>query len=474
MAFTPEHDQWVKQGLIDATFTLHLLPMGKGFHQWGDVEDLPVDVYYCDFEQYDPPDGFPQWDVCCVRTKTAWWIVLTQPLFFHLALLSQDGELPQDFYHTITFLNERHIGAWLWVRDRGVSGELALAMMDDRMVKRYGENYQAVKAVLDQGMPHEGSNVSLMFGLEVFNKETLEPHGLEEAVLDFHRRLEPTQSVSGTAKCLQGLGRDDQKLSLSSGLKWSALLVLLVVVLVIEVPRSQQLYHQVYGPNQVDLKERFPAIEWVDHSGESLFENPLVSRALHQAIVWRNPYQALTPIQAISVAKLQQDSRGPIYRWTVVSDEIAQNHQVRIDMEQFSGRHMRALENAVSGYKNLRLILCSKLVLLWGGNGRFVVLFTASCLWILGRLVMRVVRRVKSIEADDAVRNCAAGPKILESVAQDKQAAENLMLFNQDRRLRMNDEGTTEDWEREAFDWIDHNIAPETGQTRRSQRDEAL
>ncbi len=89
-------------------------------------------------------------------------------------------------------------------------------------------------------------------------------------------------------------------------------------------------------------------------------------------------------------------------------------------------------------------------------------------------LIMRLVRRVKVIEVETAVRNAAAGSKILEAVAQDKQAAENLMLFNQDRRLQMSDGGPTEAWEREAFDWVEQNIDLETGQTRRAQREETL
>ncbi len=368
MAFTPEHDQWVKEGLINATFTLHVLPMGRGFHQWGHVEELPVDVYYCDFEQYDPPAGFPRWDVCCVRTNAAWWVVLTEPLFVQLAILSQDGQLPQEFFHTITFLNERHIGAWLWVRDRGLSGDEALAKMDQRMIDRYGENYRAVKEVLDREVSVEGSKASMMFGRDLFLHEPMVTEGVQKEVLDYHRRSEPTGRESGVSRWGRKGKQGWQELLSSSVFKWASVLVFLILVLMVEGPRTRTIARRVYGPVQVDLEEHFPAIEWSDYTGESLWDDPVIAQALHQALVWRNPYLASTPIQSIKVAKLRQNSMTSIYRWTVVSDEMAEDHQTRVDMEEFSGRQLRALQNAVSGYKSLHLILCSKLILLWGGQ----------------------------------------------------------------------------------------------------------
>ncbi|NQV35680.1 MAG: hypothetical protein HQ515_23505 [Phycisphaeraceae bacterium] len=61
MAFSQLHDEWIQKGLLDAAFTLQVLGSGNG--SWGQVEELPVDVYTCDFELYDPPRGFPLRDI---------------------------------------------------------------------------------------------------------------------------------------------------------------------------------------------------------------------------------------------------------------------------------------------------------------------------------------------------------------------------------------------------------------------------
>ena len=146
MGFSQVHDEWIRKGLVDATFTLHVVPRGKG--SWGQVEDLPVDVYFCDFEQYDPPAGFPLRDICCIRTEAAWWIILAKPVFDHAQQLAQDGELPPGFAHAMTVINERQIGAWLLVRDKALSGEQALEHMDRRLFEKYGQDCVAGAAII--------------------------------------------------------------------------------------------------------------------------------------------------------------------------------------------------------------------------------------------------------------------------------------------------------------------------------------
>lgn len=140
MAFTQVHDAWIREGLRDATFSLQVVPAGKGSAQWGCKEGVPVDVYCCDFFQYDPPDDFPRHDVCCIRTDAAWWILFTESMHTRLQTLAQDGELIRGLYQTITTINERQIGAWLLVRDQGMSGEQALTWMDRHLAKRDGES----------------------------------------------------------------------------------------------------------------------------------------------------------------------------------------------------------------------------------------------------------------------------------------------------------------------------------------------
>jgi hypothetical protein len=110
----------------------------------------------------------------------------------------------------------------------------------------------------------------------------------------------------------------------------------------------------------------------------------------------------------------------------------------------------------------------------WGHNGRFIVIFTGLCFGGLGLLIKRLLRQVQSIQTDAAVRDVAAGGKILESVAQDTQAVENLMRFNQQRRLRMHDKGPVASWVKEAFDWVECHVDQETGKTKRKKRDDLL
>lgn len=83
-----------------------------------------------------------------------------------------------------------------------------------------------------------------------------------------------------------------------------------------------------------------------------------------------------------------------------------------------------------------------------------------------------MIRQARTIQDEVAIRGVAAGSKILESVSQDAHAAENLMLFNQQRRMQ--GKGALKPWEQEAFAWVDHNVDRYTGKTRRKQRDEAL
>ncbi|NQV35681.1 MAG: hypothetical protein HQ515_23510 [Phycisphaeraceae bacterium] len=155
-------------------------------------------------------------------------------------------------------------------------------------------------------------------------------------------------------------------------------------------------------------------------------------------------------------------------------DETGTQGEITAQRNELSGREMRNLQNALSGYKNLKFILAFRRFMTWGHNGRFIVIFTGLCVGAVGLLINRVLRQMQSIEADMAVRGVAAHGKILESVAQDAQAAENLMGFNQERRLRMVDKGAAQAWQKEAFDWVEQHVDQETGKTKLRKRDDLL
>ena len=469
MPFSQIHDAWIHKGLVDATFTLHVLPCGNG--SWGQVEDLPVDVYTCDFEQYGPPQGFPTRDICCIRTKTAWWVILTKPVADHLLELAQNGELKLGFERTMTVLNERQIGAWLLVRDRELSGEQALEHMDQRLFEEHGQDYGAVKSILE---PEETEGrVDPYFGDDDFGKEPLEPQAVEQETLAWEQALVQKAASPSRRIWAERLVCALRRLSITQGMKVTGAFVLAVVI-IIECSRLWRLSSGIYGPASVDLEARFPKIRWIDRTSGSVMSASRVSRSLFQAVSHRNPFKVAGSIVEVSVRDIQKADESRAYRWRIILDETGTEDEITAQMSYLSGKEMRDLENALSGYKNLRFILAFKLFMAWGHNGRFIVIFTGLCVGVVGLLVRRVLRQMQSIQDDMAVRDVAASSKILESVAQDAQAAENLMRFNQARRLRMHDKGAAQAWEKGAFDWVELNVDQETGKTKRRKRDDRL
>ena len=266
MAFSQIHDEWIHKGLLDATFTLHVVPCGKG--SWGQVEELPVDMYFCDFQQYDPPQGFPVRHICCIRTDAAWWNILAKPVFDHVQQLAQDGELPQGLANTLRVINERQIGAWLLVRDRALSGEQALEHMDRRLFEKDGHDYRAVMDILE----HETSRdpEAFQFDDQDFGKEPLETDALEDIkpVLEeavYRRATRPKKRIR-RKHLLTML----HQLDLYRRIKIAGVLVLLVAVLIVECPRLWRLSVAVYGPSTVDIKASFPNIRWIDLTSKSV------------------------------------------------------------------------------------------------------------------------------------------------------------------------------------------------------------
>jgi hypothetical protein len=470
MAFSQVHDAWVQQGLVDATFGLHVVPSGS--ESWGQVEDLPVDVYYCDFEQYDPPSGFPQRDVCCIRTQGAWWIILTKAVFDHLQQLAQAGELILGLEQTITVVNERQIGAWLLARDQALAAEQALEQMDQYLFSKYGQDYASVKSILEGEINEDQED--LQFADESFGKEPLEVDELEDisTVLEeaSDRKAPRPESWGWLARCSRRLRR----LNMAQRTKLAVVLAMLLGVLILEGPRLGRLSVEVYGPSKVDLKASFPQIRWIDRSADSVLSTPRVSRSLFQALSHRNPFKAADSVVEVSVRDGLMPDDSKLYRWRVLFDETGPQDEITAEMRHLSGKEMRSLQNALSGYRSLRFIMAYKLLMRWGHNGRFIVIFTGLCLGVLVLLVKRLLRQVQSIETDMTVRDFAAGGKILESLSQDAGAAENLMRFNQDRRLRMQGKRAEASWEKETFEWVEHHVDQATGKTKRKLRDERL
>jgi len=470
MAFSPIHDAWIQQGLVDASFRLHVVPCGTG--SWGQVEALPVDVYYCDFAQYDPPEGFPERDVCCIRTQGAWWIILTKAVFDHLQQLAQDGELILGLEQTITVVNERQIGAWLLVRDQTLTAEQALEQMDQYLLGKYGPDYASVKSILSSRVLEDQED--LQFADESFGKEPLEVDGLEDisAVLaqaSDREAIRPDRWV-WVARCPRLLRR----LNVAQRIKLALGLALLLAVLIIECPRLWRLSVEVYGPSSIDLKASFPQIRWIDRTSESVMSTARVSRTLFQALSHRNPFKAAGSIVEVSVRDGQTPVESKVYRWRVLFDETGAQDELTAEMRHLSRKEMRGLQNALSGYRSLRFVLAYKLLMRWGHNGRFIVIFTGLCLAGLGLLIRRLLRRVQSIQTDMTVRDHAAGGTILESLSRDAGAAENLMRFNQQRRLRMHDKKDAAPWEKETFEWVERHIDQDSGKAKRKMRDERL
>ncbi len=184
----PEHDEWIRDGLRDATFALQVVPAGKGSAQWGSVEELPVDVYHCDFFKYDPPEDFPRHDVCCIRTGAAWWIIFTESMHACLQERAQAGELIQSLHQTIARINERQIGAWLLVRDQGMSGEQALAEMDRYLAERDEAAYADIQTLF---FPSEAlSENAIEFEDDDYGSEPLDLGSLDGDILAFGRDLD--------------------------------------------------------------------------------------------------------------------------------------------------------------------------------------------------------------------------------------------------------------------------------------------
>lgn len=455
---------------MDATLGLHVVSCGAGL--WGQVEDLPVDVYYCDFAQYDPPEGFPERDVCCIRTQGAWWIILTQAVFDLLQQLAQDGELALGLEQTLTAINERQIGAWILVRDQAVTAEQALEQMDEYLFGKYGPDYASVQSIL-AGEATEDQEETY-FAERSFGTEPLEVDELEDvtAVLDGALDAKPR-----TARRSIRVGRVLAKFrrwGVAQRVKVSVVLVLLLGVLVLEGPRLSRFTADVYGPSSVDLKASFPRVRWIDRTADSVLSTPRVSRSLFQALTHRNPFKPVDSIVEVSVRDMLLPDESKVYRWKILCDETGPQDEIAAQMPHLSRKEMRGLQNSLSGYRSLRFIMAYKLLMCWGHNGRFIVVFTGLCLGVLVLLVRRLLKRVQSIQSDMSVRDEAAGGKILESLAQDTQAAENLMRFNQDRRLRMQGKGAAASWEKQTFEWVEHHVDPATGKTKRKLRDEHL
>jgi len=170
----------------------------------------------------------------------------------------------------------------------------------------------------------------------------------------------------------------------------------------------------------------------------------------------------------------QTPVESKVYRWRVLFDETGAQDELTAEMRHLSRKEMRGLQNALSGYRSLRFVLAYKLLMRWGHNGRFIVIFTGLCLAGLGLLIRRLLRRVQSIQTDMTVRDHAAGGTILESLSRDAGAAENLMRFNQQRRLRMHDKKDAAPWEKETFEWVERHIDQDSGKAKRKMRDERL
>ncbi len=470
MAFSQIHDEWIHKGLVDATLRLHVMSSGDG--SWGQVEDLPVDVYYCDFEQYDPPQGFPRRDACCIRTNGAWWIILAKPVYDHLQQLAQDGELVGGFAHTMTVINERQIGAWLLVRDSALTAEQALEQMDKYLFEKYGKDYASIKNILENESAEDQED--LQFAEESFGEEPLEPDAPEDTTSVLEQTLDRKGAIPNGPIWVTWFSRVVQRLDISQRIKVATVLVLLLAVLVLECPRLWRLSVEVYGPSTVDLRARFPRIRWLDRTSDSVILTPRVSRSLFQAMSHRNPFKAAGSIVEVSVRDFQIPGESKRYRWKISLDETGPQDEITAQMSHLSRKEMRGLQNSLSGYGSLRFILAFRLFMKWGHDGRFIVIFTGLCIGGLGLLIRRFLRQVQSIQTDMAVRDEAAGSKILESVAQDTQAVDNLMRFNQRRRLRMHNKGPAASWEKETFDWVEHHVDQETGKTKRKKRDDRL
>lgn len=470
MTFSRTHDDWIQEGLLHATFMLQVVPSEHG--SWGQVEDLPVDVYTCDFEQYNPPQGFPHRDICCIRTNGAWWIIFTKPVFDHLMQLAQDGELAQGFAHAVRMLNERQMGAWYLVRDKAFPGEQALEHMDQRLFEKYGQDYASVKELLEIETSLDLDD--LQFDEESFGKEPLEVDTLEDDMVAFEQALDQTVTMPSQRTLVKRLATLLQQWDMAESIKMAGVLALLAAVLLLECPRVYRLSQEIYGPATVDLKASFPQIRWIDRTSDAVMSTPRVSRSLFQAVSHRNPFNVAGSIAEVSVRDLQMPDESGEYRWKIVLDGTGPQDEITAQMSYPSGREMRDLQNTLSGYKSLKFILAFKLFMSWGHNGRFIVICTGLCLGILGLLIKRVLRQVRGIETDMAVRGVAAYSKILESVAQDAHAAENLIRFNQHRRLRMTDREAVESWEKETFDWVERHIDHDTGRTKRKKRNDLL
>ncbi len=465
MPFSQRHDQWVHKGLVNGMFTLHVVPSADG--SWGQVEDLPVDVYSCDFELYDPPYGVPPREIFCIRTDAAWWIILTKPVFDQMEQLALDGELSQGFAQAITVINERHIGAWLLVRDKALSSEQALEHMDRRLLETYGQDCAFIKAIMENDQSENPED--LQFDEEDFGREPLEDDILTREPAWDRQETTPNKRI-----WVNRLATVHTRFRLTQRTKIAGVLALLVAVLILECPRFLHLYQEVYGPPTIDLATCFPHIRWNDRTSDSVMSASHVSRSLFQALSHRNPFKVAGSVVEVSVRDGQRPDESLVYRWKIALDETGTQDEITAEMSRLSGQEMRGLQNTLSGYKSLKFILAFKLFMGWGHHGRFIVILTGLCLAGLGLLIRRVLRRMQAIETDMAVRDAAAHGKILESVAQDTQAAENLMRFNQGRRLQMIEKRSTKSWEQEAFDWVEHHIDRDTGKTKRRQRDARL
>jgi hypothetical protein len=327
MPFSQTHDAWIREGLVKAAFSLTVVSPKKG--SWGQVEDLPVDVYACDFEQYDPPAGFPPREICCVRTQGAWWIILTKPLFEHLLQLARDGELPRGFDHAMALMNERQIGAWLLVRDRALSGDQALDLMDQRLCDKNGPDYARVKDLLQAGAAPDPED--LQFEDDQFGMEPLEQDVWSLEEIAHHGCVRPRRR-----RWKRDLRAVLHRLMDAKQWKRVGIGVLVTVVILLETPRLRQLYGDVYGPSAVDLEASLPEIRWIDETSESVLQTPRVSRSLYQAVSHRNPFKAGGSIVEVSVRDMTGPDGATGYYWRILLDETGPRDEITAAMDRLS------------------------------------------------------------------------------------------------------------------------------------------
>lgn len=443
-------------------------PGPEPVNHWGTVDGIPIEVYACDFTQHAPPADFPNRAVLCVKTDSAWKVVLTQAAHDYLNDMGEQRPLSKEVAGSIAIVIERQIGALKLMRDQGLTTLQALDRMDAVLKEKFPQDYPQICGVFDEE-PEE----DLQFADADFGKE---PLNVEELADEFDNRRDGVVSTPARHYLLNWLNRwvawwRRRPQALRRIRRWQCVAVLLLVLLVVEGPRLYRIVRDIYGPwRAVNLSQAFPDIRWEDRTPDEVLQWRRVSRALYQAISRRNPFKNRGAVTGVTVRHVSPDQG---YEWTTHLDGSGEWEQIVVITQGLSGKHMRALRNRVSGYRNLGFIMGYKAIMTWGHEGRFIVLFTLACLGVVVLLAKRAVDRGKALQRDMAIRNVAATGNVLQAVAEDGAAAENLLLFNQQRRLRAQDKRLNHPWEQDAFEWVELNLDPETGKTRQQQRDNA-